>query len=265
MRRTSALLATALLSGAAALTAPAASATGTSATGSAAQGAQSAQSAQSAPAVAGPGGVGNCTVGTNGWGFSGTCSGIDPMQTWSVGGTCVSYDYSTGMPSYSYTSSLTVAGNTTVTTMACYPGTPYYGSISFGPAAPAGPVGQITGFANKCLDVRGGSIANGTPTQIWDCLGNVNQTWKVGADGTIRAVGACLEAQGGNTANGTRVQTWACNGTGSQQWRVRADGSLLNPQSGRCLDVTGVSSANGTQVQLWDCLGTANQTWRVPA
>ncbi|MFD0346978.1 ricin-type beta-trefoil lectin domain protein [Kitasatospora aburaviensis] len=142
---------------------------------------------------------------------------------------------------------------------------PSYGWITYGPAVPAGPVGQISGYADKCVDVKGGTNANGTPVQIWDCLGNAAQRWKIGTDGTIRALGKCLDVQGGNTGNATRVQVYDCNGTGAQQWQVRADGSILNPQSGRCLDDLGFSTTNGNQLGIWDCNGAANQVWHVPA
>ena len=34
---------------------------------------------------------------------------------------------------------------------------------------------EIRGFANKCLDVRGGSTDNGTVARMWDCAGVTNQ------------------------------------------------------------------------------------------
>ncbi|MER5639663.1 ricin-type beta-trefoil lectin domain protein [Kitasatospora sp. NPDC002227] len=239
MRRTSTLLASALLAGAAALTAPTAA----------------------NAATPGPGGVGSCTwTGYN----TVACSGLDPQQTWSLAGQCSAYDWNTNTYSYYPYFSGWVTGNTT-NSGACTWGTPTWRDIVFGPAVPAGPVGQITGYVGKCLDVRGGSTAAGTPTQMWDCLGNVNQSWKVGADGTIRALGNCLDVQGGRTGNATPVQTYPCNGTGAQQWRLRADGSLLNPQSGRCLDVLGFNTANGTVPGIWDCDGAANQVWHLPA
>ncbi|GAB7186478.1 ricin-type beta-trefoil lectin domain protein [Kitasatospora sp. Ki12] len=256
MRRTAALFATALLAGAAALTAPAAAGAAESTTRNAAS-----------TTVPGPGGVGSCTVTDVDLVPNGSCSGLDPQQTWRVAVDCAGYDWTWHVPIYSGAVSDWVTGSGTARTGCMYPLMPGAGRIEFGPAVPAGPVGQITGIAGKCLDVRGGSTANGTQTQIWDCLGNVNQTWKVGADGTVRAVGNCLDVEGGRTGNGTLVRTWECNGSGAQQWRARPDGSLVNPQSGRCLDVRGVSSANGAVLQIWDCFGAtaANQVWHLPA
>ncbi|MER5639662.1 ricin-type beta-trefoil lectin domain protein [Kitasatospora sp. NPDC002227] len=240
MRRIASVFAAALLAGAAALATPATSASA---------------------ATPGPGGVGSCAwTGLN----TATCSGLDPMQTWALAGQCSAYDWNTQQTSYYPFYSDWVTGNTSNSGF-CGWGSLMWSDIAFGPAVPAGPVGQITGFVGKCLDVQMGSTANGTPTQTWDCLGNVNQRWKVGADGTFRAVGNCLDPQSGNTGNGTPVVMWHCNGAISQQWKLRGDGSLVNTKSGRCLDVTGVSTANGARMQLWDCLGTANQKWNLPA
>ncbi|MFF7989709.1 ricin-type beta-trefoil lectin domain protein [Kitasatospora xanthocidica] len=254
MRRTATLLTTGLLAGAAALTAPAAA-------GAAESTAQNAQTTQTAPSALT---AGSCSVGRSGAGFLGTCSGIDPQQTWRVAVTCQGVD-SNGFPVFGGSSSGWVTGNGSAAAGCFFPMMATGGWIVSGPAVPAGPVGQISGYANKCVDVRGGSTANGTPTQIWDCLGNVNQTWKVGTDGTIRALGKCLDVSGGNTGNATLVQTWDCNGTGAQQWQARPDGSLLNPQSGRCLDDLGFSTTNGNQLGIWDCNGAANQKWNLPA
>ncbi|WP_234322826.1 ricin-type beta-trefoil lectin domain protein [Streptomyces sp. NRRL S-350] len=257
MRRTSVMFATALLSGAAALTAPAA---GAAESAPAASGASAPSAAPATGALA----AGSCSVGRSGAGFLGTCSGIDPMQTWRVAVSCQGVD-SNGFPVYSGSSSGWVTGNTSAAAGCFWPMMATTAWIVSGPAVPAGPVGQISGYVNKCVDVRGGSTANGTPTQIWDCLGNVNQTWKIGTDGTIRALGKCLDVSGGNTGNATLVQTWDCNGTGAQQWQARPDGSLLNPQSGRCLDDLGFSTTNGNQLGIWDCNGAANQKWNLPA
>ncbi|MER7835971.1 ricin-type beta-trefoil lectin domain protein [Streptomyces sp. NPDC096040] len=117
-----------------------------------------------------------------------------------------------------------------------------------------------SGVAGKCLDVNGGSGANGTAVQIWGCNGTRGQQWTAYADGTLRAVGNCLDATGWGTANGTKVEIWDCNGGANQQWQAY-NGGYRNPMSGRCLDDPGASSTDGTQLVLWDCNGGANQQW----
>ncbi|MFG1918693.1 ThuA domain-containing protein [Micromonospora sp. NPDC048898] len=125
-------------------------------------------------------------------------------------------------------------------------------------------VGPIKGLAGKCLDVRGGSSANGTQIQLYTCNGGPAQTWTVSGS-TIRALGKCLDVNGAATANGTKIQLWTCNGGGAQNWAAQSsDSSLRNPSSGKCLDVSGNNSADGTAVHLWTCLGAANQKWTLP-
>ncbi|MGW7427058.1 ricin-type beta-trefoil lectin domain protein [Streptomyces sp. NPDC054813] len=126
---------------------------------------------------------------------------------------------------------------------------------------PASAGGEVrSGIAGKCLDVNGGSTANGTAADIATCNGSDAQQWSVLSDGTLRALGRCLDATGRGTANGTRIEIWDCNGGSNQQWQAY-NGGYRNPASGRCLDDPGSSTADGTQLALWDCNGGANQQW----
>ena len=88
---------------------------------------------------------------------------------------------------------------------------------------------------------RASSTANGTAVQLYTCNGTNAQTWTVGRDGTLRALGKCMDVTSAGTANGTKIQLWDCNGTGAQVWQAQSNGTLRNPRSGRCLDVTGNS------------------------
>lgn len=126
--------------------------------------------------------------------------------------------------------------------------------------------GSLTGLAGKCLDVAGGSSADGTAVQLWDCNGTAAQRWTVRADGTVQALGKCLDVTAGSTANGAKVQLYGCNGTGAQQWRHESStGDLVNVPADKCLDASDNSSANGTRAQIWSCTGAANQKWRLQA
>ncbi|MFJ8429909.1 ricin-type beta-trefoil lectin domain protein [Kitasatospora sp. NPDC094019] len=250
MRRIAALFATALLAGAAALTAPAANAVG-----SGPQAAPPAPVAAASPAE-------NCSLAYRGTSVTGTCSGLDPQQTWTVSGYC--QEIVNGFPDIE---PLWVAspgsGDGTIFASCIYGGTVAAAKVVFGPTPPAGPFGRITGYGNKCVTVKD-STANGTPVQMWDCVGSTTQTWKVAADGTLRTLGKCLDVRGGVTDMGTPVQLYDCNGGGAQQWRARADGSLFNPMSGRCLDDFAYSTTNGSSIVIWDCNGAANQVWHLP-
>ncbi|MFF9167429.1 MULTISPECIES: ricin-type beta-trefoil lectin domain protein [unclassified Streptomyces] len=124
--------------------------------------------------------------------------------------------------------------------------------------------GAFVGLAGKCLDVAGGSTANGTAVQLYDCNGTAAQSWTVAADGSIRALGKCLDVTSGATADGAKVQLYDCNGTGAQQWSYNAStGDVVNVPANKCLDVTDNTSANGTRAQIWTCTGSANQKWHL--
>ncbi|MFB7777953.1 ricin-type beta-trefoil lectin domain protein [Streptomyces bauhiniae] len=122
--------------------------------------------------------------------------------------------------------------------------------------------GVFAGLAGKCLDVAGGSSANGTAVQLYDCNGSTAQQWTVAADGSVRALGKCLDVVSASTANGAKVQLYDCNGTGAQRWSYNAaTGDVVNTAADKCLDVTDNSSANGARAQIWSCTGAANQKW----
>jgi chitosanase len=130
--------------------------------------------------------------------------------------------------------------------------------------ASAATAGPITGLGGKCVDVAGGSSANGAAVQLYDCNGGSAQQWTVGnSDGSIRALGKCLDVANASTTNGAKIQLYDCNATGAQKWTV-SNGALVNSGSGKCLDVTGKSSANGTRLQIWTCTNASNQTWTMP-
>lgn len=127
--------------------------------------------------------------------------------------------------------------------------------------------------SRRCLDVQGVSQADGTPIQIYDCLGaqQTNQLWRFSGVGNgsyqIEAVhsGKCLDVTSASPDNGARIQQYTCLGAQqmNQLWLVDQVGNDLyrirSASSGKCLDVTGVGVANGTLMQQWDCTGAANQ------
>ncbi|MFC1417980.1 ThuA domain-containing protein [Streptacidiphilus cavernicola] len=133
------------------------------------------------------------------------------------------------------------------------------------PPPPGSPTGPITGYGGKCVDVNAASSANGTAVQLYDCNGTAAQSWTVGTDGTLKALGKCMDVTGASTANGAQVQLYDCNGTAAQSWSHQSNGELVNTGSGKCLDATGPSSANLTRLQIWTCADSANQQWNIPS
>ncbi|MGW1025425.1 RICIN domain-containing protein [Streptomyces sp. NPDC002577] len=114
-------------------------------------------------------------------------------------------------------------------------------------------------YSGRCLDVPNGQT--GVQVQIWDCVGNANQTITQTSAGELRVSGKCLAADGDGTTAGTRLILWACNGKSSQKWSFRVDGTIVNRSNGLVIDVTNWGTSNGSKVQLWTGLGNATQQW----
>ncbi|WP_158679285.1 DUF5010 domain-containing protein [Streptomyces sp. Tu 6176] len=133
--------------------------------------------------------------------------------------------------------------------------------------APVGPTGPITGIGGKCVDLAGGSVADGTRAVLNTCATTGTQTWTVAPDSSVRVLGKCLTTENGGTANGTRVQIASCDGSKEQQWSVdSSNGYLVNARSGFCLEDADGSTADGNPLIIWACNpGDVGQKWQVPA
>jgi beta-glucanase (GH16 family) len=112
----------------------------------------------------------------------------------------------------------------------------------------------------KCLQLRGGSNADGTAVETWDCNGGENQKWTRVGD-TVRSYGKCLDIANSGTANGSQVVLWPCHGGQGQTFQYRADGSLYNPRSQKCLEIPNSTLTNGTRVVIWTCDARPKQNW----
>ncbi|KAJ7592610.1 G-X-X-X-Q-X-W domain-containing protein [Mycena floridula] len=127
---------------------------------------------------------------------------------------------------------------------------------------------QPTGHSNKCLDVRGGVFANGTPVQIYDCNGTQAQKWDIKrGKGSVKVTGTnfCLDA-GSTPGNGVGMKIWQCfDNLAAQTWFY--DGvqkSLTLYNQGQCLDLTDGDLTNGRRTQTWQCAtGNPNQLWDI--
>ena len=137
------------------------------------------------------------------------------------------------------------------------------GSLSSLSTPPTGAAALLSNpQSRRCLDVSGGSTADGAAVALWDCHGAANQRWTRTSAGELRGNGGkCLDVTGGGTANGTKVILWTCNGGANQRYTFNTDGSIVSAASGRCLDLNANGTANGTAVQIWDCNHGANQVW----
>lgn len=146
----------------------------------------------------------------------------------------------------------------------------------------------VAQHSGKCLNISGGSTADGAQLIQWDCqaAGATNDQWSLTAVGdryriTSRSSGRCVSASG--PAGSTIVQR-SCGATPNDQFGVAAAGgapatralpqqwsparpngagvaNLVATNSGQCIDVDGGSTAVDAKVVQTSCAGTASQTW----
>ncbi len=123
-----------------------------------------------------------------------------------------------------------------------------------------------------CLDVEGGSTANGARVIQWPCHYGSNQLWAMYKVGwgpyyiTNLKSGRCLDIEYGSASAGAKMIQWDCHHLDNQLWtltdfsgntdffRIRSERNRNN-----CLDVPGDSGQWGLQIQVWTCNGTAAQ------
>lgn len=129
--------------------------------------------------------------------------------------------------------------------------------------------------SGKCLDIQGGSTANGARLVQYACHGGANQRFRfvriTGSFYNIRPVhvsGKCLEVAGASTADRARIVQFACDNGTQQMFRLLDDSApdvagfssrIRAHPSGKCLDVEGGSSANSAPVVQFTCTGGSNQ------
>lgn len=126
-----------------------------------------------------------------------------------------------------------------------------------------------------CLDVSGGSTADGTNVQLWRCNGTNAQKFEYRlGDQTLRSLlntNKCVDVNNGGNTNGTNIQIYSCNGSnpqkftmmigqGAQEPLVEFKSALTAGNNAKCIDISGWSPANnGDNAQLWDCNLTGGQ------
>lgn len=132
--------------------------------------------------------------------------------------------------------------------------------------------------ASRCLDVAGGSSADGADVRVWasNMTGAQRVVAKADAETglyelTFAGTGKALDVSGAGTAAGTNVQQWTANGAKAQRWAIseNADGTYSVESAlaeGLSLDVAGAGDFDGAGIDVWPANGTAAQRFSfVPA
>lgn len=127
--------------------------------------------------------------------------------------------------------------------------------------------------SNKCVEISGGSSANGALVQIATCNGTPRQQFRFESMGSgyhrIRNVGSnrCIDIEGASTQNGARALQWDCHSNPNQQFLANDRGNTIHElvarHSGQALDVNGRGTADGTPVIQWPLTGATNQQFRL--
>lgn len=128
--------------------------------------------------------------------------------------------------------------------------------------------------SDKCFDVAGGAMYDGSNYHQWTCnTNNVNQQFNiVSLDNGEYALeskrsGLCVELNNSSSANGATIQQWVCNhASDNQRWifNDKGDGyyEIRSKASNKCLDVSGVSVNNGAAIHQWACNNANNQRFK---
>ncbi|WDV55423.1 family 43 glycosylhydrolase [Streptomyces coeruleorubidus] len=163
-------------------------------------------------------------------------------------------------------------------------GTPDFGApVPLGRTLP-GPSGEtaakptaytlVNRNSGKCLDVAGGSSADGTNVHQWSCNGGANQRWKVEdlGDDTSRlvnaATGKVLDTAECSAADGADLRQWSWLNNKCQRYRLVYTASddyvrIVNESTGKVADVTDCGTANGADVRQWTWLNNNCQQWKL--
>ncbi|MFE2108377.1 RICIN domain-containing protein [Kitasatospora sp. NPDC059463] len=140
-------------------------------------------------------------------------------------------------------------------------------------ASPAQAAPVLHGYANavqgKCLDIRGGSTAEGALLQEFSCKNASNQRfWSDdsavgGTEIRVQSSFLCLEPTTPNTYS-TIIQR-QCSGAGNQRWELVPAGvnavALKNKASGLCLQDWLSGDGSRRDVIMWTCDNSSYQAW----
>lgn len=129
---------------------------------------------------------------------------------------------------------------------------------------------------NLAIDIKGGTMADGTNVVVWTANGGDNQRWifvpvpafTSGGIYELRSMlktSMCADVTG--DSRGSNVMLYERSGENGQKFIVTEESSgqwsLQNVSSGMFVDVAGGAASAGTNVQQWDDTDQRAQRWKV--
>ncbi|KAF8874385.1 ricin B lectin domain-containing protein [Gymnopilus junonius] len=128
------------------------------------------------------------------------------------------------------------------------------------------------GDDSKCVGILGGTYADGTAVDIFDCNDSTTQKWQWNGNALTSVNPAdgsqwCLDSGDQSTwTNGLKMKIWQCFSNLPQQtWTpVTTSGTIKLTSANFCLDLTNGDKMNQNILQIWTCTPEdVNQVWSV--
>lgn len=128
--------------------------------------------------------------------------------------------------------------------------------------------------SQKCIDITGGAMSNGTYYQQWGCsANNENQQFNlVELDNNEYAIssqlsGLCMQIENASLTNGAKLEQWVCdNAKANQRFTLNSTGDgyfeLKSSLSNKCVDIAGKMQTNGADIVQWQCYNGDNQRFQ---
>ncbi|CCE12076.1 conserved exported hypothetical protein [Bradyrhizobium sp. STM 3843] len=139
-----------------------------------------------------------------------------------------------------------------------------YAPVNTGTVPARQPQRLINRSSSLCMDVNGGTMADGTAVIQWSCNGGVNQTWSYDDQtGMIRSMADphyCLD-NNGTYGDGAQLIIWTCTGNNNQRFKYDASAGTIAVRS-YPTEVIGMNGTSlGNQLLTATASGAAAQTW----
>ncbi|WP_315728153.1 MULTISPECIES: jacalin-like lectin [unclassified Bradyrhizobium] len=139
-----------------------------------------------------------------------------------------------------------------------------YAPVSSGTAPTRQALRLVNRSSSLCMDVSGGTIADGTAVIQWSCNGGVNQTWSYDDQtGMIRSMADphyCLD-NNGTYGDGAQLIIWTCTGNNNQRFKYDSSAGTIAVRS-YPTEVIGMNGTSlGNQLVTATASGAATQAW----